>query len=383
MARQPRYLAPWRRTTADLHLQLDKAREALGFESPEAAEEYLAALKGKPAIYHCVSRVVDRRRVLGAAERTKFVDYMREYEAFCQVRVLTFCVMSNHFHILVEIPEAPQDRGRSWSDEEFLRHISCRYHGKEFRRIAGELARWREQGVDSEAEKLRDRHFARMWDLSWFLRLLKQRFTQWYNWRKGRDGHLWSDRFKSVLVESGRAARIMAAYIDLNPVRAGMVEDPAAYAWSGWGEAMAGGMRAREGLRLVVFEFMAGHSGAVSAAKSANTWRKVASRYRWMMFLGGEETADDERKGRAGIPTDKVADVLEEEGLAEEAALLRRRTPLFCNAKVLGGSRFVEEVGAFRLGWIPSPRTTWKEEQAVKAMQLNVLGGSGTATVAG
>ena len=59
--------------------------------------------------------------------------------------------------------------------------------------------------------------------------------------RHGRKGTLWEDRFRSVLVEgAGLALATMAAYIDLNPVRAGMVEDPKDYRWSGYGAAMAG-----------------------------------------------------------------------------------------------------------------------------------------------
>ena len=74
----------------------------------------------------------------------------------------------------------------------------------------------------------------RTWKIgkSWFLRLVKQRFTQWYNKRQGRSGALWEDRFKSVLVEgAGPALSAMAVYIDLNPVRAGIVDDPADYRW--------------------------------------------------------------------------------------------------------------------------------------------------------
>ncbi|MGE3312392.1 MAG: transposase, partial [Limisphaerales bacterium] len=63
---------------------------------------------------------------------------------------------------------------------------------------------------------------ARMYDVSAFMKLVKQRFTQWYNRRVGRKGTLWEDRFRSVLVEgAGDALVTMAAYIDLNPVRAG------------------------------------------------------------------------------------------------------------------------------------------------------------------
>jgi hypothetical protein len=69
---------------------------------------------------------------------------------------------------------------------------------------------------------------------------VNQVFAQWFNRRHDRKGHLWGDRFKSVIVEGGRAARVISSYIDLNPVRAGIVEDPKDYRWSGYGQAMAG-----------------------------------------------------------------------------------------------------------------------------------------------
>ncbi|WP_205618985.1 transposase, partial [Rubritalea marina] len=63
----------------------------------------------RPAIYHCVSRVVDRQFLFGDREKSKFVEIMRLYEEFCGVRVLSFCIMSNHFHILVEVPPRPPE----------------------------------------------------------------------------------------------------------------------------------------------------------------------------------------------------------------------------------------------------------------------------------
>ena len=88
-----------------------------------------------------------------------------------------------------------------------------------------------------------------MWDVSVFMKLLKQRFTQWFNQQWGRKGTLWEERFKSVLVEgAGEVLATMAAYIDLNPVRAGIVKDPADYRWCGYAEATAGSRRAQRGL---------------------------------------------------------------------------------------------------------------------------------------
>ena len=87
--RRKRYLAPWARAAA-----AGKSSRKTGEPGPgEATARH--ALEGKPAIYHCISRVVDRRFILGDAEREQFVTFLRAYEAFCQVRVLTFCVMSN------------------------------------------------------------------------------------------------------------------------------------------------------------------------------------------------------------------------------------------------------------------------------------------------
>ena len=85
---QSRLLAPWRREAIDFD----------GHESRGDLARAMAGLESRPAIYHVVSRVVDRRMVLGSAEKETFLN-MREYEAFCMVRVLGFCVMTNHFHV--------------------------------------------------------------------------------------------------------------------------------------------------------------------------------------------------------------------------------------------------------------------------------------------
>ena len=84
------------------------------------------------------------------------------------------------------------------------------------------------------------------------MKALKQRFSVWYNREHQRVGTLWEERYKSVLVEgAGEVLATMAAYIDLNPVRAGIVCDPKEYRWCGYAEALAGKKPAREGLGIV------------------------------------------------------------------------------------------------------------------------------------
>jgi hypothetical protein len=67
--------------------------------------------------------------------------------------------------------------------------------------------------------------------LSDYVKEIKQRFSHWYNKRHGRKGFFWGKRFKSVLVENGDTLINCLAYIDLNPVRAGLVERPEDYRW--------------------------------------------------------------------------------------------------------------------------------------------------------
>lgn len=85
-----------------------------------------------------------------------------------------------------------------------------------------------ESGENVEA--IRRRLLARMHDVSEYMKIVKQRFCVWYNRSHQRRGTLWTERFKRVLVEGqGNPLQTMAAYIDLNPVRAGLLEDPKDY----------------------------------------------------------------------------------------------------------------------------------------------------------
>ena len=210
-----------------------------------------AAAESPVAYYHCVSRVVDRAFKLADAEvKTVFVRMMREYERFCGVRVVTYCVMDNHFHLLLEVPRRPEVLP---TDEELLDLVGEIHSKMDRGRVRQLLEMFRETGAKDDAEAFREGCFAQMWDVSSFMKLLKQRFTQWFNREHGRKGTLWEERFRSVLVEgAGESLAMMSAYIDLNPVRAGMVSDPKDYRWSGYAEAVAGKTSARQGLAVVV-----------------------------------------------------------------------------------------------------------------------------------
>ena len=294
----------------------------------------------RPAgFYHCLSRVVDRRFIFDDAEKERFVALLREYERFCRVRVLTYCVMSNHFHVLVEVPRRPEVLPAPEEILEALKGLS----GHQFPgAVRQRFEMFREHRDEAGLAAYLATFHARMYDVSAFMKLVKQRFTQSYNGRHGRKGTLWEDRFKSVLVEgAGQALATMAAYIDLNPVRAGLVKDPKDYRWSGYGEAVAGRKRAKVGLQAVVTALNRGQEE--SSARSLE-------RYRGYLYLEGDERREsvgsDGRLVRGALSAEEVARVLVAKGRLPLTEYLRCRVRYFCDGAVFGGREFVE--GIFR-----------------------------------
>jgi putative transposase len=246
---------------------------------------------------------------------------------FCGVQIVTYAILSNHFHVLVKIP-----RKIEIADAELLR----RYHLLHPRPTCYQAMRLKvieRQLADNgpEAVEWRRRMSALMGDVSQYMKLLKQRFSIWFNKSHERFGTLWSERFKSVLVEgTGRVLQTMAAYIDLNSVRAGLAEDPAGYRFCGYAEAVAGREGAREGF------------GAVCDGKN---WAETLSSYRKLLFGTGVAL----RQKAGGISIEAFKQVMAEGGKLPLAAVLRFRIRYFTDGAVLGSKAFVEtQLAAYR-----------------------------------
>ena len=86
-----------------------------------------------------------------------------------------------------------------------------------------------EEIPDSDCGKERLR--VRLGSVSCFMQELQQTFSRWYNKRNDRVGYFWSSRFKSILVSRGESQLVCSSYIDLNPIRAGIVRKPEEYRW--------------------------------------------------------------------------------------------------------------------------------------------------------
>jgi putative transposase len=291
--------------------------------------------------FHCVSRVVDKRMVMKTREKEEFIRIMRLYEDFYGLKVLSYCLMGNHFHLLLEVPKRPQPE--LLPDDDFLvRKVTAALGTISGGGLREELRRFRENGMPEAAEALRERYFSRMWDVSTYMQVVKQRFTQWFNRSRPRKrkGTLWEDRFRSVLVAGeGDVLKTMAAYIDLNPVRAGMVSDPGDYRWSSYGEAMGGGEKAISGLAWIAGIPAHGGENRQFSAKAG------LEAYRCALFGRAEVLTDGGGHViRRGAEPEKIREVLETKGRVPVEEYLRRRIRYFTDGAVIGSKAFVEEI---------------------------------------
>ncbi len=164
-------------------------------------------------VYHVMSRTALDGFPLGDIEKDFMLDLIRRYSKLYLVEILGFCLMGNHFHILVKtFPEY------KFTDEDIKKRYGT-FYGDE--RVF----------TDELIPSLR----AKLSSLSEFVREIKVGFARYYNRRHNRRGYFWGDRFKSVIVDKGETLVNCLAYIDLNPLRAGIVKRPEDYRWNSLG----------------------------------------------------------------------------------------------------------------------------------------------------
>ncbi|MCC5839787.1 MAG: transposase [Opitutales bacterium] len=286
---------------------------------------------GVDAVHHVVSRVCGREFLLRDGEKEAFRDLLRRVAGFCGVEVITYALLDNHFHVLVEVP----GKAGELSDEALLERARLLY-GKERKgqplwmvRIEAAL---RAGGEVREA--MRGLLMGRMASLPMFMKILKQRYSIQFNRKYDRVGTLWEGRFRSVLVENSRVAvRAVAAYIDLNAVRAGLVDDPKDYRFCGYGEAVGSGK-----LRGYALWQRIGESRGESP-------EVIAARYRTYLYV----TASDPRKGRS-LKAEDVAAVKAQGGALSAGQLLRCRLRYMTQGAIIGSKAFVERWMGDRAG---------------------------------
>ena len=287
-------------------------------------------ISGRSAVYHCVTRTVNKEHIIDQVAKEVLRKQLWQIADFSGVEVITYCIMSNHFHVLVRVPDK---EAKKVSDRELMRRYRVLYpKPTQYQQADPNVLDKKLLENEEEAEELRKRLLERMQDVSEFMKTLKQRFSIWYNRTHDRVGTLWSERFKSTLVEGTEAAlRITAAYIDLNPVRAKVVDDPKEYRWSGYGEAMGGSAIARQGIC----------EGVRRAESGQINWVRAAREYRKLLYCKGVAPS---QSGGWMIPEEEWRKVMREGGVVPVAAALRCRVRYFTDGAVLGSEAYVARI---------------------------------------
>ena len=216
------------------------------------------------SLYHLTHRCHNRQFLFKfGVTRTEYRNRLRLATRKHKVLVLNYCITSNHTHMLVESP-------------------------------------------DSEA-------------ISTMMQQLEGDFAEWYNRRKGRSGAFWSDRYHCTMVEGSQYAWNCMQYIDLNMVRAGVVQHPEEWRWCGFDELT--GQRSR--YRLLSLDSLEKWFDGLSRAEFAQEYRRSISSaisvrqlnrnpvWTESIAVGSEEfvrSVGDEVKTRVNLEVDEVSD---------------------------------------------------------------------------
>lgn len=232
--------------------------------------------------FHVVSRVVDRRLVFGDEEKGSFLRILRQQEDFSGIEILSYCLMGNHFHLLLHIPVRPGEI----SEEEVRRRMGSIYSKEKMTEYEEMIKEWEEMGQAHRIEAFYDGMRQRMYDLSHYVKETKLKFSKWYNAKNQRKGTLWEERFRSVILEGDQQSlKTVSAYIELNPLRAGIVKDPEAYPWCSYTEAVAGGKKARSGM----IRIMSGQGPDIPWKRAHASYRENFLSRREIPDIGGQE----------------------------------------------------------------------------------------------
>ena len=308
------------------------------------------ATPGQRSFYLVTNRIVGGSFIFGDVEKAFFRTLLFEGQKRYGYILWDFCVMDNHYHLLIEIPEAT-----SMPREDVLR----RWYLHQRSKSPGDPG-------DSVLEAFR----LKIHDLSGIISNIQQRFTQWYNRRKDRWGRLFGGRFDSVILDHDGAIAKAMAYITLNPVRAGIVDDPADYRWCGYGERMAKGalQECEIALAKLVQRELGLPEEVLKKGNEKEIMNRVWERFRESLLGHGVE--------RQGIDRQTVAEKLNRANLSLKLTWSQRlmlKANFATKGMAVGSKQFIEDmllryadVIGYRKKHTPEQTRAWDEIYCLK-----------------
>lgn len=194
---------------------------------PRSALVSLAAT----SYYHCIGRCVRRAYLCGddavsglsfEHRREWIVKRLAELSSTFALNLCAYAVMRKHYHLVLHIDSETAD---NWSDLEVLNRWCSLFSGP----LIIQRYRKGEHLSDAELLMVADRvslYRSRLSDLSWFMRCLNENIARMANGEDNCTGRFWEGRFKSRALLDEKALLSCMAYVDINPVRAGIAETP-------------------------------------------------------------------------------------------------------------------------------------------------------------
>lgn len=186
--------------------------------------------------YHCVSRCVRRAYLCGTDRLTgQSYEHRRQWVkdrllllgSIFAINICAYAVMSNHTHVVMRVD---REKAQQWTTEEVLHRWLTLHKGTVLvRRFIDPVERKRMTPAEIKTvESTTNVYRQRLYCISWFMRLLNEYIARQANKEDDCTGRFWEGRFKSQALLDEAALAACMAYVDLNPLRAGIVETPEA-----------------------------------------------------------------------------------------------------------------------------------------------------------
>lgn len=187
---------------------------------------------GEIQVVHCINRCV-RRAFLCGTDPLTGTDYEHRRElirnrmeflaSVMGVEVLTFCVMSNHIHLILRNRPDVVD---SWSDDEIAqRWWQLCPTRKDKDGTAKQPTELELIAIKGDAKQLKEKR-SRLGSISWFMRFLSEKVARQANKQDKCTGRFWEGRFKAQVLLDDAALLTCMQYVDLNPIRAALATAP-------------------------------------------------------------------------------------------------------------------------------------------------------------
>lgn len=294
--------------------------------------------------YHVISRIAGQQFLMDAREKDVLMQLMLNVAVFSGVEIMTFVLMDNHFHILVKVP-----RAHGIDDDELVAKMRMLYGGAKTDRLLGEWEAWERRGLAFKADDAKAALRRRMFDLSQFCKTLKETYTMSYNQRHGHVGTIWGSRFKSILLSPDyETLMTVGSYIDLNAVRAQIVETPGAYRWCGYGAAVRGNRLSRNGIcAMVASAYIKSEIAFETALQAYDSAIEGFIEQPAEEGSGGQETESREHLKELQAPRkfvrEMVESVLADGGKLTLFEMLRCKVRHFSHGLAIGPESFVRE----------------------------------------